>query len=64
MRNIGRTFSNETFIWGGTNTLSRLSHIFVSLSQSYMIEKKKIPSEMEVAPPHKRFTQFSALIKL
>ena len=24
----------------------------------------KIPSEMEVAPPHKRFTQFSALIKL
>ena len=25
---------------------------------------EKIPSEMEVAPPHKRFTQFSALIKL
>ena len=24
----------------------------------------KIPSEMEVALPHKRFTQFSALIKL
>ena len=24
----------------------------------------KIPSEMEVAPPHKRFTQFSTLIKL
>ena len=27
-------------------------------------KKLKIPSEMEVAPPHKRFTQFSALIKL
>ena len=26
--------------------------------------KIKIPSEMEVAPPDKRFTQFSALIKL
>ena len=26
--------------------------------------KTKIPSEMEVAPPHKRFIQFSALIKL
>ena len=25
---------------------------------------KKIPSEMGVAPPHKRFTQFSTLIKL
>ena len=41
MRNIGRTFSNETFIWGGTNTLPRLSHIFVSLSQSYTIEKNE-----------------------
>ena len=28
------------------------------------LQKEKIPSEMEVAPPHKRFTQFSALIKL
>ena len=27
-------------------------------------KKKKIPSEMGVAPPHKRFTQFSTLIKL
>ena len=26
--------------------------------------REKIPSEMGVAPPHKRFTQFSALIKL
>ena len=26
--------------------------------------KLKIPSEMEVAPPHKWFPQFSALIKL
>ena len=28
------------------------------------LRKEKIPSEMEVAPPHKRFSQFSALIKL
>ena len=28
------------------------------------LKYKKILSEMEVAPPHKRFTQFSALIKL
>ena len=30
----------------------------------FMPKLKKIPSEMGVAPPHKRFTQFSALIKL
>ena len=29
-----------------------------------LIPLTKIPSEMEVASPHKRFTQFSALIKL
>ena len=29
-----------------------------------LVMVKKIPSEMEVAPPHKRFTQFSTLIKL
>ena len=28
------------------------------------MDHSKIPSEMGVAPPHKRFTQFSALIKL
>ena len=41
MRNIGSTFSNETFIWGGTNTLSRLSHIFVSLKAN-LIQLKRM----------------------
>ena len=41
MGNIGCTFSNKTFIWGGTNTPSRLSHILVSLSQSYSIENNE-----------------------
>ena len=35
-----------------------------SMMHLTMIMYEKIPSEMEVAPPHKRFSHFSALIKL
>ena len=39
-----------------------LLQIFVPLNVVFC--KKKIPSEMGVAPPNKRFSQFSAVIKL
>ena len=37
--------------------IENLIHIF-------HIQREKIPSEMEVAPPHKGFSQFSVLTKL
>ena len=36
----------------------------ITVDTYIQITLSKIPSEMEVAPPHKRFSQFSALIKL
>ena len=40
------------------------SELMTLMMSGDKVRLKKIPSEMEVAPPHKRFTQFSALIKL
>ena len=49
-------------LWQRVMTLMLSNLIDMCIGGSSLV--LKIPSEMEVAPPHKRFSQFSALIKL
>ena len=52
-------------IMGGRDVDDKRLHLQArALHARVDVEYTKIPSEMEVAPPHKRFSQFSALIKL